>query len=123
MKIRIRGQSVRLRLGRSEVAALGRGEAVEEIVHLGPAARFGCALRPQAGGDGITHTYVDGLLSFQVPASRASQWANTDEVGFSQELPLGDGRTLRLLVEKDFVCLDNGTEPQDDAFPNPSAAC
>jgi hypothetical protein len=30
---------------------------------------------------------------------------------------------LFLLIEKDFVCLDNTFEDQSDNYPNPNAVC
>lgn len=119
----MRGQSVRLRLGRSEVAGLARGEAVAEVVYFGPTAKFGCELRPLPGSEIVSHTFSDGVLLIHVPTALIGRWAMTDEVGFSEELSWGNGRTLRLLVEKDFACRDAGDESQADAYPNPSAAC
>jgi len=40
----------------------------------------------------------------------------TDKVGFEN----ADGK-LHLLVEKDFVCLDEVAEDQSDNYPNPLA--
>ena len=124
MKIRLRGQSVRLRLGRSEVARLAGGEAVEETTAFGPAdARFGCVLLSDVRAEAIGHTFDAGRLIVRVPARQIGDWANGDAVGFDADLPAGD-QSFRLLVEKDFVCIDDESgEPQDDAFPNPSTAC
>jgi len=33
------------------------------------------------------------------------------------------GVQLHLLLEKDFVCLDNTAEDQSDNYPNPNKAC
>lgn len=44
-------------------------------------------------------------------------------VGFNNKMPLDNGEHLFLLVEKDFVCLDNTFEDQSDNFPNPNAVC
>ncbi|MGC4030312.1 MAG: hypothetical protein QM754_00995 [Tepidisphaeraceae bacterium] len=94
-----------------------------EIVYFGPAEKFGCELRPTAADADISHEFSQGVLTCRVPAAQLNRWANTDEVGFSEELSWGDGRTLRLLVEKDFACKDTSEESQADAYPNPSAAC
>jgi hypothetical protein len=37
---------------------------------------------------------------------------------------VGDGKTLRILVEKDFACLTKPPHEDDaDAFPNPNKSC
>ena len=122
MKTRFRGQSVRLRLGRSEVAAVGRGEAVEDVTTLTPSRRFAIVLRP--GGETIGVAFDDGELIVRVPARRLRDWAESDAVGLSVDVNAGDAPPLRLLIEKDFVCLDSAdAEDNADAFPNPAAAC
>ena len=44
-------------------------------------------------------------------------------MGIEGAQPVGGGSTLKILVEKDFVCIDGpADENQDDAFPNPRGA-
>ena len=43
--------------------------------------------------------------------------------GFQHKQALSNGKELFLLVEKDFVCLDNTFEDQSDNYPNPNAHC
>ena len=48
-----------------------------------------------------------------------------DRVGFDHQQPV-DGGVVRVLLEKDFACIDRPAgEEADDAyaFPNPSAIC
>lgn len=35
----------------------------------------------------------------------------------------GQSGKVNLLIEKDFVCIDNTTEDQSDNYPNPSLNC
>ena len=125
MKIRCQGQSVRLRLGRSEVARLGRGEPVEERTQFAPGATLVVALRPAAAVHRLTVDQEAGVVVVRVPAAQMADWAASDEVGLSAEVPAGDGLTLRVLIEKDFQCLDRPADAGEDAdaFPNPSKAC
>jgi hypothetical protein len=55
----------------------------------------------------------------------ADEWLSGDRIGFHHQQPV-DGGVIRVLLEKDFACIDRpGGEEADDvyAFPNPSAAC
>ena len=46
-------------------------------------------------------------------------WANSDRVGLQHTNLMENGKELFLLVEKDFVCLDETIEDQSDNYPNP----
>lgn len=40
------------------------------------------------------------------------------------QLALGDGSTLRVLIEKDFACLTERVDEDElDNFPNPNVNC
>ena len=124
MKLRIRGNSIRLRLTQSEVRRLADEGTVEESTDFGGGRRFGYRLRtddvtaPVASFDG-------GAVLVRLPSDVVRRWADGNEVGIEGTQPVGGGATLKILVEKDFVCIDGpADENQDDAFPNPrGAAC
>jgi hypothetical protein len=115
MKLRIQGDSLRLRLTRSEVAGLLERGVVEETVHLsgGPGLKY--RIRKSAGDAGIRADLTDGALTVHVPASAVEGWATSDEVGMAAR----DG-VLRILIEKDFRCLTRPREEDEpDAYPHP----
>ena len=119
MKLRIRDDSLRLRLSRSEVALVGRGEPVRAVMHVTPGRALTYELVP--AGD-VNHATVDldaGTLSVQIPSSQARAWAAADDVSIRVRQDAGDAE-LRLLIEKDFRCLAPREEEDDgDAFPHP----
>ncbi|MEZ4932033.1 MAG: hypothetical protein R2788_07940 [Saprospiraceae bacterium] len=53
----------------------------------------------------------------------ATDWSRSDEVGLEDDMPLGDGNALHILVEKDFKCLTERSEDESDLFPNPNENC
>ena len=55
-----------------------------------------------------------------VPLNRSSPAA---QAGFENNMDFGDGKQLFLLIEKDFVCLDETIEDQSDNYENPSKTC
>ncbi len=124
MKLRIRGNSIRLRLTRSEVEQLGRTGTVSEDVEFG-ATSPGFCYQLSATDDNIaTHAkFEDHCLSISVPASQAERWIGSDEVGIEEMQSIDKNKFLRILVEKDFACLtERDGEEESDAFPNPAAA-
>jgi hypothetical protein len=54
-----------------------------------------------------------------VPAALAVEWYTTDRVSISGEQPLESGKSVSILVEKDFQCLHGEVGRDPDAYPNP----
>jgi hypothetical protein len=72
--------------------------------------------------DGFGVSFRDGVISVAVPALQLSGWHSSNQVGMNAEIDVRDGEVLKVLIEKDFRCLDGGTEDQSDAFENPLGA-
>jgi hypothetical protein len=113
MKLRVRGNSLRLRLTQGEVAALRDNGSVEETVHFSPTSRFVYAIE-RSGGDEIGAKFEEGRILVQVPEALALEWCNTDRVGFD-----GTAGVVKVLVEKDWQCLAPRDEDESDAYPHP----
>ncbi|MBS1524250.1 MAG: hypothetical protein JST19_01295 [Bacteroidetes bacterium] len=113
MKIRIKGNAIRYRLTKSDVATIIKNERLEEHTEFGHGATFIYALQATHDYD-LSATFRDNRITLFVPHTMIDQLANTDEVGFENV----QGK-LFLLVEKDFTCLDNVAEDQGDNYPNP----
>ncbi len=120
MKIRIKGASLRLRLSRPEVEGLLRsGEITEMTPFPGGSLRY--TLRRSQEGGSIDASFLDGTITVLVPAPLTTGWDTDDRVGFEAHVPLEDGGSLFVLIEKDFQCLDNTTEDQSQNYPNPKS--
>lgn len=119
MKLRLQGDSLRLRLTQPEVARLAATGAVVDAVHVAPGAALTYGLRA-ADVDALAAAFDGATLTVLVPTAWVGPWADGDEVGFEGTVEAGDGRSLALLVEKDFACLHRRAD-EADAFPNPLA--
>jgi len=114
MKLRIRHNSIRLRLTQTEVAQLRDAGAVEEYIEFSQGHRL--TYRITAQGQALTCEYQDGNIVLAVPKPMVDAWANSSQVGMESDGP------LRLAIEKDFQCLDPAhPEENVDTFPNPKA--
>jgi hypothetical protein len=122
MKIRIKGNSIRLRLTQTEVANFANNGYLEEHTEFGNAT-FTYALANDAELLNLSAKMEGAKITMQVPPALAKNWTSTNEVGFQHKLSLNNGKELFLSVEKDFVCLDNTFEDQSDNYPNPNAHC
>ena len=125
MKLRIRRNSLRLRLQQSEVRALTEHGAVIDETCFG-AATLRCSIERDATLTTMRADLEPNFVRIRVPSASALHWANTDEVGMlaEQTTPAGP---LVILIEKDFQCLqprDPALREDDrDAFPNPNPSC
>jgi len=122
MKLRIKGDSLRLRVSPSEVSRLLGSGRIEETIHFGPEPdeKLTYALMTLSGQEAaisVRHLATEILVT--VPVALARSWAEGEEVGIYRAVAIGSGQ-LELAVEKDFACLDKGEEENRDTYPNPS---
>lgn len=123
MKIRIKGNSIRYRLTRTEIANFGKNGYLEEKTEFLNGPVFYYCLEKRPGIETLQASFSDNRIIVFVPESIVEEWTTTDEVGYNYTLPLGEGKELFLLIEKDFVCLDHTFEDQSDNYPNPNKTC
>jgi hypothetical protein len=121
MKLRILGNSIRFRLGRSEVEAFGRSGSIEERVRFGSTGGDLVYRLEIADAPGFTGSFAGGVITVSVPRSIVDEWAGSEEVSISGSQKLDDETNLNFLIEKDFVCLSaHNDEDQSDRYPHPS---
>jgi hypothetical protein len=122
MKIRIKGNSIRIRLTQTEVKNFADNGFIEEATEFIDNKLF-YALAVSTNVSELSAQMIGNKITLLVPENIAQNWIKTDLVGFENKFDLGNNKKLFLLVEKDFVCLDNTFEDQSDMFPNPNAMC
>lgn len=117
MKLRIRGDSIRLRLTKSDVATLAEKGTVAESMRMGPDASFVYRLSADKSLSD-PHVLLHGnVLEVRLPVAQVNSWANSNEVGIETWQKNGTGDGLLVLVEKDFPCLTARPHEDDsDAF-------
>lgn len=120
MKLRIRGNSLRLRLTQREVRTLVSHGEVAERIEFG----IGNALDYRLGmSETATECHAvlgDNCIVVFVPASVATRWADSDDVSIEAAQGLSGNKALKILIEKDFACLtERPGEDDSDAFPHP----
>jgi hypothetical protein len=112
MKIRIKGNSIRYRLTKTNVEQLSKEGYLEETTTFGN-SKFIYALQ-QHDHDYLSANFQNNTITLFIGKQMTSEWALTERVGFT-----GTNNELHLLVEKDFMCMDITVEDQSDNYPNP----
>lgn len=114
MKLRIKGNSLRYRLTKTDVDNLSKGGYVKEQVEFGDDELTYVLQRIDK--DKLSADFKNNKITIYMPSAMISELANTNRVGFD-----GESGKLSLLIEKDFTCLDEVEEDQSDNYPNPLA--
>lgn len=124
MKLRIKGDSLRLRVSPSETRRLLDSGRVEETIHFGPGAdsrltySLAITARENTPAAGVTVRYANQEVAVLISPALGRAWVEGDDVGLYGELNTAAGR-LEIAVEKDFACLDRSDAENADTFPNP----
>lgn len=122
MKLRIKGNSLRIRLTRTEVKTLSETGFLEEKTEF-PSGTFRYAVRSVASIPEMSANLENGSVILDVPSQFVASWYEANTVGMKSMQQLPGGQILSLLLEKDFVCLDDTEEDQSDNYQNPKANC
>jgi hypothetical protein len=115
MKLRMHGNSVRLRLNQAEVAQFSKTGFFEDAIEFGPGMRFTYAIEASSAIERLQAIYKDGSLRIQVPHAVSLDWATSDQVGLS------GGEHPAITIEKDFQCLHREGPQDPHAYPNPES--
>jgi hypothetical protein len=122
MKIRIQGNSIRYRLRQPEVENFKKYGSVTEVIRLGKAStdqlRF---ILQRSTCNEMRVQFENATTIIHVPQPMADTWTDSDLVGFDAIVEIDNG--LKVLVEKDFKCLDGSDEDNVGAYPNPAKQC
>lgn len=119
MKIRIKGNSIRYRLTKTEVETFCATGYFEETTDFG-AKLFTYALKAQAGVDILDAEFQGDKITLFLDSAKSNIWYQSNLVGFKHSVTKKNGGELSLLLEKDFVCMDETIEDQSDNYPNPN---
>lgn len=116
MKIRIKDNTVRLRLTQTEVSTLKEtGEISSKTEFFDHTFYYILKISDEKN---LSASFAEGKVLVKVPSQTVHNFCSSDEVGFE-----GESGKVKILVEKDFVCLDNSAEDQSDNYPNPNSVC
>lgn len=121
MKIRMKDQSLRLRLSQSEVHQLHERGIVKRSIQFGPKPEQILTYGVEASSsNSVTALFEDHHILVSIPSDVVQKWATSDQVSIKELLNITSDQTLLVLVEKDFKCLTvRPDENESDLFPHP----
>lgn len=123
VKLRIRDNSIRLRLTRGEVDALRASGIVAAKTGFPGGREFLYRVESSPASVSPAAFYSDNAVTVRLPETAVLAWATTEQVSLPGEQILDDGAMLKILVEKDFTCLTQREgEDETDMYPHPESA-
>lgn len=123
MKLRIKGNALRLRLTQGEIRALADTGQVQERTDFPGGGQLIYRLSSDERITDISAAYSENIIEFKVPSALAQRWCSTDLVTLSAAPRAGADGGVQLILEKDYACLvPRSGEDESDQFPHPRAA-
>jgi len=120
MKIRIKNNTVRFRLSKSEVERFDQEGYIEATTaFVSQTLTYAIERRTDDLGHELSADFSNNIITLYMPEKMAKEWMEPQVVGFDTYMGLDNGEQLYLLIEKDFKCLDETHEDQSDNFDNP----
>ncbi len=116
MKLRIKGNTIRLRLTQTEVDKLSEGTAEDKTQFPGG---HSLVYKIQSA-ENFKVNFNDGTVLISVPRNQIKDWADSDKIEISNSFELPNNEQLLISIEKDFKCLtERPKEDESDMYPNP----
>jgi len=116
MKLRIRANTLRLRLNQKEVKALAAGEVLKEKIDFPGNTALAYTLTTALAADAQAF-FDNGGIHITAPRVPLMHWVGTDDLGIYFSLQTGV-EPLKIAIEKDLICIDGPEDEKDPhAFP------
>ena len=115
MKLRIQGNSLRLRLTQKEVTLVRNHGLVESVIEFAPGHSLAYLIEGSPNADAISANFDGRAIRVTIPMHEMTDWVESDRVGIEARSQTG----VQLLLEKDFKCLHRSVDQEPDAYPHP----
>jgi hypothetical protein len=121
MKVRISGNKIRFRLRKQEVSAFEETGTLLEVLEFGTSTQDRLVFIVQSSETPDPKIEFNlGTTTVLLPKMVAEELSQTDRVGFDFDIDTGKGKSVYILIEKDFSCLDGSDADNEDTYANPN---
>ncbi|MBK9257023.1 MAG: hypothetical protein IPM42_16200 [Saprospiraceae bacterium] len=123
MKLRIKDDTIRIRLSQSEVNILKESGSVSSQCNITSEFKIQYTIHHSTQNEWQVSFQFSEIKIF-VPEVVLSVFYDDSQVGFDHRISNGQPDGLYILIEKDFQCLTpRPHEDESDLFPNPQLTC
>ena len=103
---------MRLRVSKTELARIAESGKAEDTVRFSSeqSLRYAIEVRPTGA---VTATFADAAILVTLPKARLDLWLRPGEVSVEGSQPVGGGKVLQILLEKDEALHGRGSGTDD----------
>jgi hypothetical protein len=65
--------------------------------------------------------FANNQISLQISEELLQGWGTNNRVGYSHSVHTSNSKTIDILLEKDFTCLEDRGEDESNNYPNPKS--
>lgn len=121
VKIRIKDNSIRLRLTRGELQDICDAKIVTSHTNFSGGEQFSYELVSCPDSSALVASFSKNTITIRAPEVMIANWAANEQVSLRAVQTLEDLSELIVLVEKDFACLaPREGEDETEMFPHPN---
>jgi hypothetical protein len=121
MKVRIAGNKIRFRLRKQDVSVFYETGTLKEVLELGAGPKDQLVFILQSSEmPEAKIQYSLGTTTLLLPAAIAEELSQTDRVGFDFDIKTTIDKSVYVLIEKDFSCLDGSDADNEGTYANPN---
>ncbi len=119
MKLRLRENSIRLRLLHGEIVRLRESGKISENIRFNESRTLTYTLVISKETKEISARFEASEIVVAIPFEAARNWMETNLVNLEYEQKIGENSTLKILLEKDFACSEKIFDQDNaDVFPH-----
>jgi hypothetical protein len=124
MKVRIKGNSLRFRLNKPDVNDLEKNGIILEAIEFGINKDdiFSFILKKNSKNF-FDASFKNNSITILIPGRIMDEWINTGLIGISEMISVKNKKSVYVLIEKDFACLNTNEEENEGTYSNPLAVC
>ncbi|MDB5261124.1 MAG: hypothetical protein JWQ14_405 [Adhaeribacter sp.] len=106
MKLRIQGNSLRMRVSEAEIMQFSQTGQVEEAIAFGPTEEqiFSYVLLNAPEYEELQVSFTPNKVTVHIPAKTATDWVSSDLNGIEGFINNGTQKGLKILIQKDLDC-------------------
>jgi hypothetical protein len=123
MKIRIKDNTIRLRLTKTDVSQLKENGLITCKTVITPEQVFQYTLKVDATIQSFSASFESNTMTISLSESQAHILTDTDDITIKGSQKNGEDGDLFILIEKDLQCLDESDEDQSDMYENKKTVC
>lgn len=123
MKVRIKGNSIRLRLSTKDVLTFQQNHVLEDQTSFPGGTSLTYRLSTSLSCMFYEASFFENCIEIKIPYAEFRTLTDTAEEGINGNITIHSTDHLTVNIEKDLACIGRSEEANADTFPNNRTKC